>query len=256
MKIVVNADDFGRDMATTDAIVDCFVQHKITSTTLMVVHKDCFRAAKIAHDEGFAVGLHLCLDEGRPVSNPLEIPHMLNEQGELDVTLKKLYSGKIKVDELCLEITNQINKFSDLGLGLTHIDSHHHIHCHPLVLWALRKVSKSLPFPLKIRSIRNFECGGRLKEYGWVKFIYKELVHLTQKRFFMTTDYFTSLVSYSDKTIVRLENNIDSIFKGNATVEIMCHPGNYEEYSYLMKMENLHSIALRLKIDFIDYSML
>lgn len=72
----------------------------------------------------------------------------------------------------------------------------------------------------------------------------------------MTTDYFTSIVKYSDKSILKLENIIDSVSGENTSIEIMCNPGKSEEYSYLKKMENLDNIVLRSKANFIDYSML
>ena len=256
MKIIVNADDYGRNKETTDAIIECFLQNKITSTTLMVVHEDCFRAADIAKDKGFPVGLHLCLDEGIPLSNPLAVSSLLDKNGYLNVDLKRLYLGKIRANELYIEIEKQFEKFAELGLIITHLDSHHHLHCHPLVLWALTQLKKKLSFPLKIRSIRNFECAGGLKEYGWLKLAYKNMVHIMQKKLFVTTDYFSSIVKYSDKSILGIEDFLNSFAEKKTSIEIMCHPGEPEEHSHLMRMESLSTIALKSKAEFIDYSRL
>ena len=175
MKVIINADDYGRDQSTTDAIVDCFLKKKITSTTLMVVHKDCKRASNIAKEIGLPTGLHLCLDEGYPVGDPLKVSSFLDEQGELNVNSRLLFRGRVHLNELFLEVIAQIKKFNELGLQMTHIDSHHHLHCHPLILPIFIQKKKLFSFPLKIRLPRNFEPHSRLKTYGISKYLYKTL---------------------------------------------------------------------------------
>lgn len=253
MKIIVNADDFGRDKKTTDAIVDCFLNHKITSTTLMVVHKDCQRASFIAREIGLPVGLHLCFDEGYPVADPAKIPSLLNEKGALNLTSKNLFRGKINLRELSIELMAQIKKIGDLGLQMTHIDSHHHLHCHPLVLPIFFQFRTYLPSSLKVRIPRNLEPCSILKTYGISKYIYKISAGFFLRRFFRTTDYFTSIKSYRDSNSFQFESVLAKVPRQSSSIEIMCHPGELDQYLFLMNKVDLESFN---HLEFIDYSLL
>jgi predicted glycoside hydrolase/deacetylase ChbG (UPF0249 family) len=61
--LIVNADDFGRSRAETDAVVACYAARRITSTTAMVFMADSVRAAGATKDCGLGIGLHLNLSE-------------------------------------------------------------------------------------------------------------------------------------------------------------------------------------------------
>ncbi len=256
MQVIINADDYGRDKKTTDAIADCFLQHKITSTTMMVVHEDCERASGIAREIGLPTGLHLCLDEGRPAADPAKITTLLDQQGNLRVTSKRLFSGKVRQGELFLELGAQIKKMDELGLRMTHLDSHHHLHCHPLVLPVFFMNRQRLPRLLKIRIPRNFEPGSRLKLYGMLKYSYKMSAKFLLGYFFKTADYFTSITSYLDNHTMQLEKILAAVPRRNSSIEIMCHPGELEQYSFLLKKIDLDHLASVKDINFIDYSRL
>jgi len=57
--LIINADDWGRDLATTDRIRECFEAQAISSASAMVFMADSERAAKIARLGSFDCGLHL-----------------------------------------------------------------------------------------------------------------------------------------------------------------------------------------------------
>src|SRR5438034_11191976 len=61
--LIVNADDWGRTAAETDAALACFSQGRITSVSAMVFMADSERAARIALEHGIPVGLHLNFTE-------------------------------------------------------------------------------------------------------------------------------------------------------------------------------------------------
>ena len=66
--LIVNADDWGYDRATTDAIERAFEAGRITSATGMVHMADSARAAELANRLGRAIGLHINLTQ--PFSDP------------------------------------------------------------------------------------------------------------------------------------------------------------------------------------------
>src|ERR1700733_15144672 len=57
--LIVNADDWGRDIPTTDRIRECFEAQAISSASAMVFMADSERAARIARQGSFDCGLHL-----------------------------------------------------------------------------------------------------------------------------------------------------------------------------------------------------
>src|SRR5262245_59116625 len=57
--LIIDADDWGLNRETTDNILECIKNDRVTSTTAMVFMRDSLRAAEIALSHGLKVGLHL-----------------------------------------------------------------------------------------------------------------------------------------------------------------------------------------------------
>ena len=61
--LIINADDFGRSPAETDAALRCHQEGRITSVSAMVFMEDAERAAELAKENELDVGLHLNFTE-------------------------------------------------------------------------------------------------------------------------------------------------------------------------------------------------
>ena len=57
--LIINADDWGRSLAETDAALECYKAGRITSVSAMVFMEDSERAAELAKENKLDVGLHL-----------------------------------------------------------------------------------------------------------------------------------------------------------------------------------------------------
>ena len=57
--LIINADDWGRSVAETDAALRCYKEGRITSVSAMVFMEDSERAAELAKENELDVGLHL-----------------------------------------------------------------------------------------------------------------------------------------------------------------------------------------------------
>jgi len=57
--LIINADDWGRDIDTTNRILECVLCGSVSSTSGMVFMEDSERAASVARERGVDVGLHL-----------------------------------------------------------------------------------------------------------------------------------------------------------------------------------------------------
>ncbi len=85
-----------------------------------------------------AVGLHLVLAGGRAALPPAEIPSLVGGGGEfpsspLRAGLRYQFVRRAR-SELRREIRAQLDRFRAAGLPLSHVDGHHHLHLHPVVL--------------------------------------------------------------------------------------------------------------------------
>src|SRR5437879_7585 len=60
-RLIVNADDWGRDPLTTDRILECSRRGAVSSASAMVFMGDSVRAAAVAREYGVEAGLHLNL---------------------------------------------------------------------------------------------------------------------------------------------------------------------------------------------------
>ena len=61
--LIVNADDWGRTVAETDAALACQRLGRVTSVSAMVFMDDSVRAAELAKQYDVDVGLHLNLSQ-------------------------------------------------------------------------------------------------------------------------------------------------------------------------------------------------
>ena len=57
--LIINADDWGRSLVETDAVLRCYQEGRITSVSAMVFMEDSERAAELAKDNELDVVLHV-----------------------------------------------------------------------------------------------------------------------------------------------------------------------------------------------------
>lgn len=149
--LIVNADDFGASREASDAIARCFEADAITSATLMVHMTDSKRAAGLAREKGWPIGLHLNLTQ--PFDDPGVAPHrrarhdMVCDYFAAGLRRRRLWTEwRPRLRRLVAEeMAAQLDEFEAIaGVPPTHIDSHHHVHTATVVL-------ASLPRDLPVR---------------------------------------------------------------------------------------------------------
>ncbi len=147
--LIINSDDFGLSDGINHAVLEGFKDGYITSTTIMVNQAASVNALNIwkKNKELMKVGLHFCLDMGKPLSQNFK--NYLDNNGNFKRPHKKslfLVPEEIIEEELRL----QIKKAESFGCKITHIDSHHHVHIiHPNVYNVVTKVCKELNLPMR-----------------------------------------------------------------------------------------------------------
>ena len=151
--LIINADDFGRSVAETDAALQCYTAGRITSVSAMVFMADSERAAELAKEKELDVGLHLNFTERFTGKN--KCAKLTDYQNRLAIYLgrnkySQLFYNPLLRREFSYSCKAQVEEFTRLfGKPPSRIDGHHHMHlCANLLL------SNLIPTGMKVR--RNF----------------------------------------------------------------------------------------------------
>ena len=223
--IIVNADDWGRSPAETNAAAECIRAGRITSVTAMVFMRDSERAAELAKALNTDVGLHLNLSQTFTADAGQAM--LAERHGRIVrfLTLNKfallMYNPFLRSSfEYVYEA--QVQEFCRLyGRPPSHVDGHHHKHLCTNML-----VDRIIPEGERVR--RNFHYVEGQK--GSINRMYRRTVDRVLARRYRVTDYLFSLSETLDS--IHLEN----VFRlaRTSTVELMTHPANVRERAYLL----------------------
>jgi chitin disaccharide deacetylase len=221
--LIVNADDFGYDAPTTDAILMAHSAGLVSSATAMVFMADSERAMAAARERGLPIGLHLNLTEpfeGLAVPADLEStqrrlaqrvrPHLRARRWTYDPRLNR---------DVATSVGAQLKEFRQLrGADPTHLDGHLHVHACLNVL-----LSSALPRRLPMRRvvIDNHPAGAVVAALSGAR------QRLADRRF-RSTDLFVSLRTLAEG------HGADLIaLAERKVVEVMVHPGTPAEKAFL-----------------------
>lgn len=143
----MTADDFGFSHGVNQAILRAHREGIVTRTSLMVTGDAAAEAVAIARaNPDLAVGLHLVVVSGRAALPPQEIPALVDEHGlfrggPVGIGMRYQFSRAARL-QLSREIREQLVRFRETGLPLSHVDGHLHMHLHPVVLSCLVELSE------------------------------------------------------------------------------------------------------------------
>ena len=147
-KLIVTADDFGRDIAINEAVEIASRDGILGSASLMVAAPAASDAvARARRLPGLRVGLHLVLTDGSPVLPPAEVRGLVGADGrfadnEVRAGLSYFFMPGVR-RLLAAEIRAQFEAFRATGLALDHVDAHQHMHLHPTVARLIVEVGRS-----------------------------------------------------------------------------------------------------------------
>ena len=143
--LVVNADDLGLSPAVDRGILAAHREGIVTSTSLLVTLPG-FPAAveRLRACPALGVGIHLSLTCGQRVSPAHARSKLTGADGRLP-SLRRLIARlalrRLDVEELTLELCAQVDRARAAGIQITHLDTHHNVHLHPLVWRAVERVA-------------------------------------------------------------------------------------------------------------------
>jgi chitin disaccharide deacetylase len=177
----------------------------VTSTTLMTNAPSTPHAATIARaTPALDVGVHLVLTYARPLSNPTRLRSLVRDDGTF-WRPTELLARRIDRDEALIEYRAQFARARELiGREPTHVDTHHWVHDHPALSWAVSELARETGVAARTHTPAQRD------EY--------------RAKGVRTTDHFTrdfqhrGHIEVADLLAVlgRLEDGV---------TELMCHPG-------------------------------
>jgi hopanoid biosynthesis associated protein HpnK len=137
-KVIINADDFGLCKGVNEGIVKAHTEGVLTSATLMTNMPGAEEAAALARSlPTLGVGVHLNLTDGRPLTKDSRVRLLSNAAGDFafnpyNLCVLSSFSAKTR-EALGGELEAQIQWVLARGIKPTHLDSHKHIHCFPVL---------------------------------------------------------------------------------------------------------------------------
>jgi hopanoid biosynthesis associated protein HpnK len=146
-RLIVCADDFGRDVAVNEAVERACRDGILTCASLMVAAPAASDAvARARRLPQLRVGLHLVLIDGEPILPPAEPGSLARHDGRFDgnqlrAALRYFLAPGVRA-RLAAEIRAQFEAFRATGLALDHVNAHKHMHLHPTVTRLLLEIGR------------------------------------------------------------------------------------------------------------------
>ena len=233
MRLIVNADDFGRHEKINEAVERAVREGCLRSATLMPGGAAFDGAAEIAgRQPALGVGIHFTLANGFPVLPPEEIPSLVTEEGvfydDYLSFLKRYLKGRVRLAEVRSELAAQLRKMESAGVKLTHADSHQHLHHVPGILGIVLELAEGAGIrALRVSRASLLEGGadgiGQLIGRLGLGSLARYAAFWAGKKGFLMPDHFAGIVAGEAVSEEHLSHIIDHL--ENGTTEVMLHPG-------------------------------
>lgn len=217
MRIITNADDLGYSAEKNEATFGLIRGGLVTSATVLA--NAPFLAEACAQARAFprcSFGVHLNFTEFRPLSSSTPPGELLDHECCFNGKMRQLSRLRRYRGFFYEEICAQIDSLKARGIGISHLDSHHHVHTLPVFLPVLRAVRKKYGIQ-RVRISRNMYSPS--KPAGLLLRFKKALFNAALRHWcgFRTTHAFTDLETFAERW--------PAIAPQYRSVEIMLHPG-------------------------------
>lgn len=225
----INADDFGWTEAHNRAVKRA--AGVLTHASLMACGDAVENAALVAsHLPGLSVGAHLQLCEGQPLTRALFHTDLTQPSGAfydgLSPLLASYLRGRLPLSAIEAEWRAQIERLLRLGLKLSHLDGHKHVHILPPLLSLTCRLARvyEIPYvrtPLEKASGRAVKRLPGYLSLSGLAWLGKKVV---RRHGLQTADHFTGFSESGRMTEADLLSAIVRARPG--LTEIMVHPAD------------------------------
>jgi predicted glycoside hydrolase/deacetylase ChbG (UPF0249 family) len=171
------ADDWGMSPGINQGILELCEAGVVGGVSMLGSHEHLEQGLeRLLGFEDLRFSLHLNFTHGPPLSRPEEIPSLCRPDGlfhDLPTLLRRIVCGRIAAEDMGLEARRQIGRLKALGVPLTGIEGHHHVHLIPQVFAAAAAALKDagidwVRLPVDPSHVPSWFAGGVFK--GWLQF--------------------------------------------------------------------------------------
>ena len=152
-RLVINADDLGLAESVNRGIFETIERGVVTSTSLMVNMPACDDAIQRLRDwlqrgdpKTLSVGLHFNIAAGSPLASCSTLLDARRKFLPLPKLVWRVLNRRIDARDVHQELEAQLDRakrlLTPLGMKVTHIDSHRHVHCFPVVFDVVMRTAK------------------------------------------------------------------------------------------------------------------
>jgi predicted glycoside hydrolase/deacetylase ChbG (UPF0249 family) len=241
--LIVNADDLAWTEGVNRGIAQAHRYGIVTSATILANGAAFASAVELVKaTPSLAVGVHLNLSDGKPVSPPETVPSIVNDRGEFkggpEALLLRVARRNLRIKEVEMEWESQIRKVVNAGIQPTHLDGHKHVHMLPgmfeiVLRLAKRNAIAAIRISHEGSSLRAALSSGENQNIPQVmkqgvqarvlKLLARDARALAEAAGIATTDYFCGIAQTGELTIEGMKRLLQNLPEG--TTEMMCHPG-------------------------------
>jgi hopanoid biosynthesis associated protein HpnK len=237
-RLILNADDFGLTSGVNRAVAELHRAGRLTSASLMARAAATDEAIEIAcSTPTLGVGCHVVLLDGVPVLSPRnDIPNLADSvsgrfRSSLGGFLERLLTGRICPSEIEAETAAQIALLQSMGLRLTHIDTHKHVHIFPAVLRPVLRAARAAGIcavrnPFEPKWSRRATHGASLlrrAEVSLLRMLEPAFRRIVAEEGFTTTDGALGVLATGSLDATTITSLLAKLPDG--TWELVTHPG-------------------------------
>ncbi len=243
VRLIINADDFGLSHPVNDGIILAHRMGMVTSASLMPVGKAFDHAVcKLQETPSLDIGVHLTLVGEEPLIR--KNTSLINGGNRLPKDIASFmiayFKGAIKLSDVRIEISAQIEKVLDRGVSISHIDSHQHVHALPGLSDITQELAETYGVPfirkpceaLEWYMFKDIRTIGRVAGDMALKLFWSMTINRRMHTNGHETPHFLGFFHGGKLDTGGLHHILSSTQPG-CTYELMCHPGfapNEPEY--------------------------
>jgi predicted glycoside hydrolase/deacetylase ChbG (UPF0249 family) len=230
--LIVTADDLGLTAGVNRAIRRAHLEGIVTSTSLLAVGRAFDDAAAMLRaTPTLELGAHLALvGEDPPLLTAREIPSLVDRRGAFPLSYRTVVArglaGRIDPDDVRRELSAQLNRVLEVGVPVTHVDTHQHTHLWPMV----GAVVTSLAVERGIAAIRLPRSHARGVVGLGVATLARRLARKLRGTGRLATDDYVGLDEAGALDASRFAAALSALAtRGAATAEINAHPSEPDD---------------------------
>jgi predicted glycoside hydrolase/deacetylase ChbG (UPF0249 family) len=231
--LIINADDLGASRVVNESTIELMAAGRITSATIMGNGPDLpYLRGRLESLRRCSFGVHLNATQYRPLTREPGLRALMDRNDEMTRIGRPFRIDTKLLRGIYAEFCAQVESVGRLGIPLTHLDSHHHVHTQAALFPVLKAVQRRYSIR-KIRLSKNLYLSGQEPPAALAakKSIFNWCLGRLCRT--VTTDLFTEFSTFHALLIDgKLPSHVRS-------VEAMVHPGGarYAEETELLRSD-------------------